>query len=143
MNISEEIVFHHLRKTGYFVTSHPWLKHPKKDWRARPDFLALDFHNEIIFVVEVSSDDSNKKAKALAERLKPEYRADLKEAIKSFINGKLEFRYKWHYYVSIMLARKITESLYYKQYYDENAEGKLCITFNEIISNLVDNTTTG
>ena len=68
-----------------------------ESWAAYPNFLAIDFNNQVIQIVELT-----KGADAVARlgpKLKQEHRRNVEAYIKKFVQGRLNFPIVWRFVV--------------------------------------------
>lgn len=96
MDLYEQLVLAWLTAVKrWFVIPQPSVS--KGTWRARPDFVAVDFVSHRILVIEVTKDASTGKVRDLAEKLQPAHRLTLEDAVRgSILGGALE-SYEMHW----------------------------------------------
>ena len=68
-----------------------------ESWTAYPNFLAIDFNNHVIQIVEVSKGPD--AAARLGPQLKQEHRRNVEAYIETFADGRLNFAMMWRFFV--------------------------------------------
>jgi len=103
MDLYEEVVHFYLTVIeGCAVTPQvPILRSIEgKEWYAYPDFLALNFKDRLIQIVEVTKATDPKSSLKLAAKLRPDHRDNVEHYIKTVtLDNQLSFEICWRLFV--------------------------------------------